>query len=323
MTKPSIVETSFPGLTMTATHIPSEVQKDVSKSQVKWKIVLQYGSQKYETEYSTGIGHLKRHKQGMDFRTVDERQSLSTCLHNGRSGMFSVVPPSMDDVIQCLLSDAEAIDFATFEEWAGNFGFDTDSREGERAYNACLKTGLALRQMFGESGLQKLNRVVQGIDESGELIGRIDNSGMGGFLNPPTHPEYDYCVRYGTDGSMSLSAGAESDELDEATRMEAKKLLSDWVPPPMDDPEVVKWVHQVLGYFKGCWRNPNVPEPECWHADKLLANRLETWTIDPIANITLTLLDNVDDHAGVHLIRKWYPEFMPTEEDFVQAKWGS
>lgn len=29
------------------------------------------------------------------------------------------------------------------------------------------------------------------------------------------------------------------------------------------------------------------------------------------------------DHAGVNLIRKYYPDFQPTAEDFQNAKWGS
>jgi len=146
--------------------------------------------------------------------------------------------------------------------------------------------------------------------------GRIVNPGMGGFLNPPTHPEHEWHVQ--TDlhrrpenrGGMSLTAATEATWLDSATRAEAKKLLKSWQPPPPNSPEIVDWRQQVLGYFRNMYRNPNAPKDEQWNASTMIVDRDR----DPIAN--------ADDHAGVHFIRKFYPDYMPTEADFG-AYWGS
>jgi hypothetical protein len=58
------------------------------------------------------------------------------------------------------------------------------------------------------------------------MNGRIVNSGMGGFLRPPTHP---------------IAA--------------ASAKLQSWQPLPIDSPRVQGWILQVLGYFidANCW----------------------------------------------------------------------
>ena len=66
----------------------------------------------------------------------------------------------------------------------------------------------------------------------------------------------------------------------------------------------------MLGYFRGCFNFH--PENETgWHAGNLTIDS----GVDP--------LENADFHAGVHLIRRYYPEFQPTREHFLQAYWGS
>lgn len=44
--------------------------------------------------------------------------------------------PSYDDVMYALTCDAEALNLS-FEDWATELGYDPDSREAERVYNAC------------------------------------------------------------------------------------------------------------------------------------------------------------------------------------------
>lgn len=141
--------------------------------------------------------------------------------------------------------------------------------------------------------------------------------GAGGFLNPPTHPEHTSCVetdlgrRRENRNHMSLSAAAECEWLDAATRAEARRRLAQWVPPPVDSPAVVDWIHQVLGYYNNCYRNGNVAPELQWHAGHV--------HIRPDADPVL----NADNHAGVHLIRTYYPAFTPTADHFANAYWGT
>lgn len=70
--------------------------------------------------------------------------------------------------------------------------------------------------------------------------GRIVREGIGGFLNPPTHPEHTFSMQ--TDlrrrpenrGSMCLSAAAACEWLDSAARNQAAKLLDEWRALPLE-----------------------------------------------------------------------------------------
>jgi len=146
--------------------------------------------------------------------------------------------------------------------------------------------------------------------------GRIVNTGAGGFLNPPGHPEHKYSIetdlrqRPENRGSMSLSGAVDCEWLDAATRAAAKAKLDSWVPLPLDAPEVQDWIRQVIGYFWGCYRNTTLHEPECWFVDKLY-----------ILKSGDAARPN-EEHAGVHLIRKYYPEYSPVAVHFSEAYWG-
>jgi hypothetical protein len=46
------------------------------------------------------------------------------------------VKPSVVDVLACVGMDAQALHM-TFDDWASDYGYDTDSREAERTWRAC------------------------------------------------------------------------------------------------------------------------------------------------------------------------------------------
>src|SRR5512135_3790184 len=148
---------------------------------------------------------------------------------------------------------------------------------------------------------------------------RVVRNGSGDFLDPPWYPTHTYSVetdlrrRPGNRGSMSLSyAAEEAPWLDEDTRKEARALLDKWKKdrPSLTSAKVQDWIHQVLGYFKGGYRNPAKEGATQWHASNLIFDQER----DPVAD--------ADDHAGVHLIRKFYPDFVPSASDFDRAYWG-
>lgn len=107
-------------------------------------------------------------------------------------------------------------------------------------------------------------------------------------------------------------ASLEFDEpwADRAVIDEARRILDAWQAPPLESPEVQAWVSQVLGYFASCYRGGG-DEPQCWNADKLNIDR------------TRDAIEHQDEHAGVRLIRRYYPTFTARREHFAGAKWGS
>ena len=63
--------------------------------------------------------------------------------HNGSE-------PTVEDVIDCLASDASGYDNARgFEDWAGDYGYDADSRKAERIYRAVERDAARLHRFLG------------------------------------------------------------------------------------------------------------------------------------------------------------------------------
>lgn len=153
------------------------------------------------------------------------------------------------------------------------------------------------------------------------MIRSGEREGCGGFLDAPGYPTHTHSiVSYrgskprDFESISSLRYDLE-DWIPADIRAQAKALLDAWHanPPSIDSAEVQDWIHQVLGYFRNCWRGKG-PEPECWHANKLEI-------------VSGPLMDGVqvyaiEKHAGVHMIRKFYPEFTPSAEDWARAYWG-
>lgn len=137
--------------------------------------------------------------------------------------------------------------------------------------------------------------------------------GAGGFLNPPGHPEHSWSVvayrRREMTCLMSLSAAVAADYVSESVRAEAVRLLADWRTASEGKAPDPAWVRSVLAYFRGCYRNLKAGEKQ-WHASHLILDSKR----DPMAQ--------PEEHAGVNLIRGFYPGFMPQREDF-NGTWGN
>lgn len=59
--------------------------------------------------------------------------------------------PTAADVLSCLLSDASSADNArSFEEWASDLGYDTDSRKAEATFKACQRISIKVRKLLGD-----------------------------------------------------------------------------------------------------------------------------------------------------------------------------
>lgn len=72
-----------------------------------------------------------------------------------------IAPPSAVDVLESLARDSDVLEYPCFEDWAGELGFDPDSREDEAIYRDCLAQALALRAAIGDGKLQRLRQLAQ------------------------------------------------------------------------------------------------------------------------------------------------------------------
>lgn len=82
----------------------------------------------------------------------DKRMSVTYSM-----GVALVGNPKIDDVLDCLANDAAGVENArNFEDWAGDYGYDADSRKAEKTYNECKKQAQELRDLLGGDLYQTL-----------------------------------------------------------------------------------------------------------------------------------------------------------------------
>lgn len=59
--------------------------------------------------------------------------------------------PTRETVLDSLCSDASSVVNALdFEDWASDFGYDSDSRKAEKVYRECVKQTEKLRKFLGD-----------------------------------------------------------------------------------------------------------------------------------------------------------------------------
>lgn len=130
-----------------------------------WAVTLSYKDNKFKTEYRTGLGHRKPVKgSGLkkDIKGLWNTDGWGGGHYNltdkqaADKGLLKEQPPTLADVLSCLLSDASGAE-ETFGGWCSNFGYDTDSRKALDIYLKCQATNDALSQMFGCELFNKLS----------------------------------------------------------------------------------------------------------------------------------------------------------------------
>lgn len=151
------------GITIDATYLPHKTPAGESP-QLRWRVsVRRNGREFYSTEYSAGCAHSPEYKRSGGRVTAAVVQECDTGWRADRPGWYGtpVPPPDAADVVHCLLMDASGTD-ETFEEWAGNLGYDPDSRKAEGIFKACRDVAAALRRTFTHEELESLEAAFAG-----------------------------------------------------------------------------------------------------------------------------------------------------------------
>jgi len=136
-----------------------ESSEDWTNVHDEWRVSIHFAGKHYETSYHTGIGCRKpsravtKERGGWYSRLSD--RFFKSDFEAAKAGFLLKVNPTLADVLYCLLSDANGVE-QTFEEWASDLGYDSDSRKALKTYMACQKTRAALLKMFGSKLFEKL-----------------------------------------------------------------------------------------------------------------------------------------------------------------------
>jgi len=126
-----------------------------------WTVTLTYRGRTFMTAYRTGLGNGTRRGRPMEApREGEQRVPMTLELARalkpyGRltvsdtEGFVLLSRPPLGDVLMSLGLDAHSGEHMLFEDFANEFGLDTDSREAERTWRVCQETRGQLRKLFG------------------------------------------------------------------------------------------------------------------------------------------------------------------------------
>lgn len=160
------------GITLTAVPVPLVEHWEGDKEAQSWCYTLKCGSREMSGTFTKGSAHRIWSETpkpwGCDrprtFSRVGERaprEGRSTRGYEEFMAWSEPEPPTAEEILDSLASDVSSID-QPFEEWASEYGYDTDSRKAEKTYEACRTEYYNLRKLLGARDLETLlNDVVR------------------------------------------------------------------------------------------------------------------------------------------------------------------
>lgn len=149
--------------------VPQHESRNAGDKQpsLNWIVTLQTNPHcsPLQTQYMQGIAHVPGYYKtpaGYDRRELEKAAVIGKYPANP-NGFFSktLPPPTLREILYSLVLDSSAINCASFEEWASEYGYETDSRKAEATYNECVRIGLQLRAMIGNASLEQLSNLFQ------------------------------------------------------------------------------------------------------------------------------------------------------------------
>ncbi|QJI53029.1 hypothetical protein XccvBFoX4_gp75 [Xanthomonas phage FoX4] len=158
------------GVTISAQFVPFSQSRNKGDKlpSLNWKVTLKLRDKEViTTDYMQGSAHCPTYKKPVKLASgardthMTEKAIASECesgrRYNDKRTMIE--PPSVVDVMYCLLSDARALDCRDFEYWCSDYGYDSDSIKAKAAYDYCVTEGLKLRSAFGADRFYQLQEL--------------------------------------------------------------------------------------------------------------------------------------------------------------------
>lgn len=169
------------GIEYSASFVPFSQSRNAKekKPSINWKVTVKKGNQSLTTDYMQGIGHLPNYSHNFSSIVVYDDAVRKAC-ETGKSVIIKhknaydaaqagrIAPPAMIiqkpnliDVLYSLVMDSYVLECGTFEEWASEHGYETDSRKAEKIYHDCLQIALKMRAMLGDAAMANLRVLFQ------------------------------------------------------------------------------------------------------------------------------------------------------------------
>lgn len=150
-------------------------QVTICSAQWDWKPTRPAG---FIFDYRAGIGHCPTYNQkwGRSGFTQHEADAIWEECESGRKSRLgakmgggsyvkrrkgAAIELDMEGAIECALMDCDVLQHTGFEDWADNFGYDTDSREAERIYNLCRDQAIEMFAILGRDVIEALQAAIE------------------------------------------------------------------------------------------------------------------------------------------------------------------
>lgn len=162
------------GLKLESTLVGGQVDKEGWQN-ILYTVTLKMGDRLIlTTEYRLGIAHVKLAQPGPGVLSEDERNMFDAWKTKpsanfidkelqarvaGKLARAQKVQPQLADVIHSLLLDSSACT-VSFEDWARDCGYDTDSRKAEDIYRKCQEVGFKLLKLPSDV-IEKAREILQ------------------------------------------------------------------------------------------------------------------------------------------------------------------
>lgn len=145
------------GITYHAAFVPQSLSRNSAEKArtLNWRCTFtRKGAPAFAIDYQQGVGHIPKmlgnpspgELAGNEYEAA-ERGRYQVYAHSSWQTK-ALPPPHPADVISSVLLDGRAADMS-FDDWAGEFGYDTDSRKAEQIYYDCVRHGRAAVALFG------------------------------------------------------------------------------------------------------------------------------------------------------------------------------
>lgn len=145
----------------TATFIPQSQSRNAEQKEktINWLITLgqphRAGFMRFD--YQQGICHAPgvKFKFGQKLLADAYRENAAAefgkCYAERDTRLIVARPlpkPELVDVLSCLVVDSHALEADGFEDWAADYGYDTDSRAAKKIYSTCKKQARKLAKLI-------------------------------------------------------------------------------------------------------------------------------------------------------------------------------
>lgn len=121
---------------------------------VKAKHTMHFGGGTTQKDIKDVKDNVRSYFYDFDLRTIRKDGRTSMFEAELANAMLEATPPTLEEILDCMLSDAIALDYDTFEDWASDYGYDTDSISARDTFHFIRKQSKQLITLLGRDGFR-------------------------------------------------------------------------------------------------------------------------------------------------------------------------